>query len=70
MAALAAEHQAHWRKGSADPSAAAALCRLAIARLEALGLLRRRGDGVIARPALARFAYAEPVLQPTLGAPR
>jgi uncharacterized protein (TIGR02678 family) len=67
MVALAAEHRAHWRKGSADPAAAAALCRLAIARLEALGLLRRGDDGVTALPALARFAYAEPVLQGHLG---
>src|SRR6266545_1714574 len=48
MAALAAEHAAHWRKGSADPGAAAALCRLAIARLEALGLLRRGGGAMTA----------------------
>jgi uncharacterized protein (TIGR02678 family) len=68
MAALAAEHETHWRRGSADPGAAAALCRLAIARLEALGLLRRGGDAVTVLPALARFAYAEPVLQPNLGA--
>ena len=60
MAALAAEHRAHWRKGSDEPAAAAALCRLAIARLEALGLLRRDGSGVVALPALARFAYRAP----------
>jgi uncharacterized protein (TIGR02678 family) len=62
MAGLAAEHRAHWRKGAAEPGAAAALCRLAIDRLEALALVRRCDDGVIALPALARFAYAEPVV--------
>jgi uncharacterized protein (TIGR02678 family) len=62
MAELAAEHRALWRKGTAEPGAAAALCRLAIDRLEALALLRRCEDGVIALPALARFAYAEPAV--------
>jgi uncharacterized protein (TIGR02678 family) len=62
MAELAAEHRALWRKGAAEPGAAAALCRLAIDRLEALALVRRYGDGVIALPALARFAYAEPAV--------
>jgi uncharacterized protein (TIGR02678 family) len=77
MAELAAEHRALWRKGAAEPGAAAALCRLAIDRLEALALLRRCEDGVIALPALARFAYAEPVVggtregsgEPRRGAP-
>jgi uncharacterized protein (TIGR02678 family) len=68
LAELAAEHRTHWRKGSAEPGAVAALCRLAVDRLEALGLVRRRGDGVTALPALARFAYAEPVVQDGLGA--
>ena len=77
MAELAAEHRALWRKGAAEPGAAAALCRLAIDRLEALALVRRCGDGVIALPALARFAYAEPTVgggraesgEPRRGAP-
>jgi uncharacterized protein (TIGR02678 family) len=69
MAELAAEHRAHWRKGAAEPGAAAALCRLAIDRLEALALVRRRDDGVIALPALARFAYAEPVVGGGPGGP-
>jgi uncharacterized protein (TIGR02678 family) len=62
MAELAAEHRALWRKGAAEPGAAASLCRLAIDRLEALALVRRCGEGVIALPALARFAYAEPAI--------
>jgi hypothetical protein len=59
---LAAEHRALWRKGAAEPGGAAALCRLAIDRLEGLALVRRCGDGVVALPALARFAYASPVV--------
>jgi uncharacterized protein (TIGR02678 family) len=62
MAELAAEHRALWRKGAAEPGGAAALCRLAIDRLEGLALVRRCGDGVVALPALARFAYASPVV--------
>ena len=62
MAELAAEHRALWRKGAAEPGAAAVLCRLAIDRLEALALVRRCGDGVVALPTLARFAYAEPAV--------
>jgi uncharacterized protein (TIGR02678 family) len=77
MAELAAEHRALWRKGAAEPGATAALCRLAIDRLEALALVRRCADGVIALPALARFAYAEPTVgggraesgEPRRGAP-
>jgi uncharacterized protein (TIGR02678 family) len=67
LAELAAEHRAHWRKGTTEPGAVAALCRLAVDRLEALGLSRRRDGGVIPLPGLARFAYAEPVLPEDLG---
>jgi uncharacterized protein (TIGR02678 family) len=69
MRDFAAEHRAHWRRGTAEPGAAAALCRLAIERLEALGLVRRRGGGVTALPGLVRFAYAEPMLQGGPGDP-
>jgi uncharacterized protein (TIGR02678 family) len=62
LAELATEHRAHWRKGTTEPGAVAVLCRLAVDRLEALGLARRRDGGVIPMPGLARFAYAEPVL--------
>jgi uncharacterized protein (TIGR02678 family) len=68
LAELAAEHRAHWRKGTTDPGAVAALCRLAVDRLEALGLVRR-DDGVTPLPGLARFTYDEPVLGRDLGAP-
>ena len=57
---LAREHRAHWRKGAAEPGAVAALCRLAVDRLEALGLARCNGGGVTPLPGLARFGYAEP----------
>jgi uncharacterized protein (TIGR02678 family) len=69
MAELADKHRALWRKGAAEPGAAAALCRLAIDRLEALALVRRCDDGVLALPALARFAYAEPVVRGGSGGP-
>jgi uncharacterized protein (TIGR02678 family) len=69
MAQLADKHRALWRKGAAEPGAAAALCRLAIDRLEALALVRRCDDGVLALPALARFAYAEPVVRGGSGGP-
>jgi uncharacterized protein (TIGR02678 family) len=67
LAELAAEHRAHWRKGTTEPGGVAALCRLAVDRLEALGLARRRDGGVIPLPGLARFAYAKPVLPEDLG---
>ena len=70
MARLAAEHRTHWRRSATEPGAELALCQLALDRLEALGLVRRSGDGVVARPALARFAYAEPVLQGSGGRER
>jgi uncharacterized protein (TIGR02678 family) len=72
LAELAREHRARWRKGAAEPGAVAALCRLAVDRLEALGLVRRDGGGVIPLPGLARFDYAEPAIQGDLGegAPR
>jgi uncharacterized protein (TIGR02678 family) len=59
MARLAAAHRAHWRRTAAEPSAEVGLCRMALERLEALGLVRREGGGVVALPALARFEYAE-----------
>jgi uncharacterized protein (TIGR02678 family) len=62
MRALAVEHRAHWRKGVAEPDAAAVLCQAALYRLEALALIRRTADGVVARPALARYALAEPTV--------
>jgi uncharacterized protein (TIGR02678 family) len=67
LAELAAEHRGRWRKGSDEPGAAAALCRLAVDRLEALGLARRGGGGVTPLAGLARFDYAEPAVQGGFG---
>jgi uncharacterized protein (TIGR02678 family) len=67
LAELATEHRARWRKGTEEPGAVAALCRLAIYRLEALGLARRDDAGVTPLPGLARFDYAEPAIQDDLG---
>jgi uncharacterized protein (TIGR02678 family) len=69
MAELAREHHPHWRKGSTEPAAVAALCRLAVDRLEALALARRRDGGVTPLPGLARFTYAEPTIHGDSGAP-
>ncbi len=55
---LATAHRAHWRKDATQPGAERELTRLAIDRLVALRLVERRGDGVVPRPALARFSYA------------
>jgi uncharacterized protein (TIGR02678 family) len=63
LAELAVEHRARWRKESDEPGAVVVLCRLAIDRLEALGLARRDAGGVTPLPSLARFDYAEPATQ-------
>lgn len=57
MAGWIQEHRAYWRKETREPCAEVGLCRVAIDRLEALGLVRTAGDGVVPRPALARFDY-------------
>ena len=68
MAELARQHQAHWRKGSAEPAAIRELTAASLRRLAALGLVRvaggmmLAGDTVQPRPALARFGYEEPVI--------
>jgi len=64
---LAAHHRGHWRKTAREPGAERELTRDALARLEALGLIRRGGTGIVALPALARFAYQEPVLAESRG---
>lgn len=58
--ALAEEHAAHWRKASRAPGADVILARDAVDRLEALGLLARGVDAVVALPALARFRSGRP----------
>lgn len=62
MVKLAETHRKHWRKAATEPGAERALTTHAVSRLEALGLVRRRGadpETVAALPALGRFAYGE-----------
>jgi uncharacterized protein (TIGR02678 family) len=60
------EHRTHWRKDALGPGAEDGLAREALARLEALRLVRRSGQGVLPLPALGRFR----LLPPTTRAPR
>ena len=61
----------HWRKAARQDGAAPGLARLALGRLEALGLVRRAGgpdaplQWVEPRPAIARFQLLEPSAPPT-----
>ena len=63
MTALAHQHKAHWRKGSDEPAVIRDLTAAGVRRLTALGLARRTGSAVFPLPALARFGYAQPILQ-------
>ncbi|MET9600306.1 TIGR02678 family protein [Streptomyces sp. NPDC006459] len=62
VAELAAEHSGFWSKSAREPGAEGELVEQAVARLAALGLVSRTGDGVIPRPALARYAVGETVV--------
>ena len=55
-------HKSTWRRDVREPGAERRLCAQAVERLEALRLVRRTADGVEPRPALARYALAEPEL--------
>lgn len=59
VADLVQRYGRHWRKDAREPGREAELTRETLARLEALGLVVRSEDGVIPRPALARYALAE-----------
>ncbi|MFF4580678.1 TIGR02678 family protein [Streptomyces sp. NPDC001389] len=59
---LAAEHGGFWSKSAREPGAEADLAEQAVARLAALGLVARTADGVVPRPALARYAVGETVV--------
>lgn len=63
-AGLAREHAAHWRKGVSDPASLPVLAGDAIERLAALDLVASTAEGVLPRPAVARYAVAEPTLPP------
>jgi uncharacterized protein (TIGR02678 family) len=64
---FADQHRTYWRRTTQEPGAEAELTALALTRLEALRLIRREGDSVVGRPALARYAVTEPVIHDPKG---
>ncbi|WP_407288169.1 TIGR02678 family protein [Streptomyces sp. BP-8] len=62
---LAAEHGNFWSKTAREPGAEPALVEQALAKLEALGLAERTARGVVPRPALARYAVGDALVQHT-----
>jgi uncharacterized protein (TIGR02678 family) len=66
VAGLVKEHAAHWRKDVTEADAAPALAAAAVARLAALDLVRVNEHDIVARPVLARYAVADPILPPSL----
>ena len=54
----------YWRKAAREPGAESELAREALGRLCALRLVAMSEGGVLARPALARFAIGEPSVRP------
>ncbi|MFF4763788.1 TIGR02678 family protein [Streptomyces sp. NPDC001292] len=60
---LAVQHRSYWRKGAAEPAAAADLLAQALDRLAALDLVTREGGTVTAKPALVRYALAAPTIR-------
>jgi uncharacterized protein (TIGR02678 family) len=71
---LAAEHGGFWSKAAREPGAEPELVAWALDRLVSLRLVTRTAEGVVARPALARYAVGEPVVRdrtvPTSGPAR
>jgi uncharacterized protein (TIGR02678 family) len=64
---FADQHRSFWRRTATEPGAETELTALALTRLEALRLIRREGGAVAGRPALARYAVTEPVIQDPKG---
>lgn len=62
---LAQEHRSYWRRNATEPGAESELVEQALTRLVALRLVHRDHDQVRARPALARYALAEPTITTT-----
>ncbi|RSM45498.1 TIGR02678 family protein [Amycolatopsis balhimycina DSM 5908] len=60
---FAAENRSYWRRNSAEPGAETELTAAALVRLEALRLITMTAETVTARPALSRYALAEPTIQ-------
>jgi uncharacterized protein (TIGR02678 family) len=65
----AAEHAVYWRKGVTEPGAETELLAIALEKLSALRLVELDGQAVRSRPAIARFALAEPTIRETRKAP-
>lgn len=63
------EYGRYWRKSAREPGAEAELARAALAQLVKLNLVRRDGELVRARPALARFALGSTELIPKKATP-
>ena len=61
----AAEHAAYWRKGVTEPGAETELLATVLEKLSALRLVQVDGSVVRRRPAIARFALAEPTIRET-----
>jgi uncharacterized protein (TIGR02678 family) len=61
----AAEHASFWRKGVTEPGAEAELLAVALEKLLALRLVELDKETVRSRPAIARFALAEPTIRET-----
>ena len=53
-------HGRFWHKAARTPGGEHDLAALALRRLAQLQLLRRDGDAVVARPALARYTLSAP----------
>ncbi|MFR9673313.1 TIGR02678 family protein [Streptomyces sp. TR06-5] len=60
---LAAEHGSFWSKAAREPGAEPELVEQALTKLTALGLVARTDQGVVPRPALARYAVGEAVVR-------
>jgi uncharacterized protein (TIGR02678 family) len=60
---FATENRSYWRRASAEPGAETELTTVALVRLEALRLITLTTETVTARPALSRYALAEPTIQ-------
>jgi uncharacterized protein (TIGR02678 family) len=59
----AIEHASYWRKGVTEPGAETELVAIALEKLSALRLVEVDGKVVRSRPAIARFALADPIIR-------
>lgn len=59
---LTPQFSGFWRGDAQEPGAETGLVETALATLAALDLIVRDGDGVLVRPALARFSVADPII--------